>query len=370
MRIMVVNNTVMFERGDALLVDRETGRFFVDLRQGGQNEIYVFQFRMPYGENDAFSNFDLNKNGLIIKSIRRRRSKKLAYVRALIEGFKLVRKVDFVYLFYPGHICSILAFFCLLHGKRFGFYLRGENGSFDSIPTYLYRRATVIFTVSPGFTERIVKLGGKAFTVRPMMQANELDINRGRSFENRDSFRLLYVGRIVEDKGLFDLIDALEILHSIQSRNFSMSFVGDGIDLPRMQATVEKSPLHGKVFFHGNVTDKERMAEFFRDSDLFVLPTHHEGFPRVIYEAMIFSTPIVTTFVGTIPYLMKDRFNCFKIESKDPYSIATVLGEIFGDYSICADISKNATQTIEKYLEDKPFPHHKQLLTQISTNEG
>ena len=60
------------------------------------------------------------------------------------------------------------------------------------------------------------------------------------------------------------------------------------------------------IFFHGRDKYGAPLFNFYRKSDIFIHPTYHEGFPRVLWEAAVNCSPIVTTSVGGIPNLLQN----------------------------------------------------------------
>ena len=111
---------------------------------------------------------------------------------------------------------------------------------------------------------------------------------------------------------------------------------------------------------------KLELAGHYASADLFILPTHHEGFPRVLYEAMIFGVPILTTFVGGIPMIMKNGINSYRIPPKDAVGLSAQIIAFLSDYKNRAVVAKNATQTIIDYLSDKKDKPAIQLLKAIN----
>lgn len=367
MKIMLVNNNVMFEKGQELLVFKETGKFFVDVKDLG-NDVNVFQLSMLRRKNDTFANYNINDKGLNIYNVKRR-NRYFAYVKAFFRAQFVIRKSDFIYIYYPGPICVFLAICSVLHRKEFGLYVRGEQGVNSGISKFLFKRAKIINTISPKFTEMIKAFGGNSFTIRPMIELDENDIIEGKSYNNRSSYNLLFVGRIVEDKGVFELIDSLSrVLAKHSEMKVNLTMIGDGPDLDRLKDFAKEKNIENVIDFKGTITDRIELSHYFMKSDLFILPTHHEGFPRVLYEAMIFGVPIITTFVGTIPYLMKDRENCMRIEPKDVNNQTLVLETFLLDYANNAKVAINATETIKRYLSDKKFKHAEQLHNLITGN--
>jgi len=361
MRILCVNNDVMLEKDGGLFVYRGNGEFLVELSRRVERLEY-FQFRMKPGESDFMHDFNIVGKGVVIGSVSRTGGKYIPYLKALAIGFHKIGACDFLYQFYPGNINTILALFAVIRKKPFGFYVRGERGIRSKISRFLFKRARLALTISPVFTEMIIKMGGAAETVRPMMEDGEENIVAARSYEPRDHYRLLYIGRIERAKGSYDLVRAVKILKEMGWTGFSLDMVGDGAGAATIKQIIAEESLGGLIRLHGTVSDRDFLRRMYRQADLFVLPTHHEGFPRVLYEAMIAGTPILTTFVGTIPHLMKDGWNCHRILPGNPKDLADKIISCFQDYQNKAAVAVNGTTTIRDYLKDKRESHAVQLI--------
>jgi len=368
MKIMVVNNTVMVERDKELFIHKETGKFFSDLQQNG-NQVYVFQMSMKPESNKNIgfvADYDITNKDFHVIAIKRRKFRLWAYIKTVFKGLQTIRKVDFVYLFYPGHVCSVLALMSMILRKRFGFYIRGERGIMSKISQYLYRQAAVIFTVSPKFTEMINQTGARAVTIRPLMEFGEEDIIRNREYSSKGKYRILFVGRIERNKGVFELAEAVRLLKEKRIKNFEVHMVGDGVDAQSLKDAIKRHSLSDFFVFQGTVTERTALAEHYKNADIFVLPTHHEGFPRVLYEAMIFGVPIMTTFVGGISTIMRDGINCCRLEPKDAIGLSSQIMAFLGTYENRAVVARNATKTIIAYLSDKKDKPAVQLLKAIN----
>jgi glycosyltransferase involved in cell wall biosynthesis len=94
-----------------------------------------------------------------------------------------------------------------------------------------------------------------------------------------ETFRLLYIGRIVRDKGIFELLDAMRDV-----ADGSLDVVGEGADSAEVGAYARGLP----ITFHGFQTD---CSPFYRRSHLLVFPSHWEGQPFVPIEAMAHGLP-------------------------------------------------------------------------------
>lgn len=349
----------MFENEKDLFIHKSAGKFLIELKELG-NDVELFHFRIRVEDNDWVAGFNVLDKGLRITAIPRARSKIISYVKAFPVGILRLLKNDFTYLFYPNSF-FILLFFAILFHKPYGLYVRGEKGINSRISKYLFRHASVIFTISPKFTEFINQFGCKAESIRPMIEYSIKDIVENRRYDTKEVYNLLFLGRIEYAKGIFDLVDAVSLLIKKGTKNFQLDVVGNGPDAVTVKEKVKEMDLCDYIKFHGSVYETDIINNFYRNADIFILPTHHEGFPRVLYEAMIFGTPIITAFVGSISFLMKENHNCYKIEPKDPLGLCDVIVSVITDYKTKSKIGLNGTTTIRDYLNKYNDSHSSQL---------
>lgn len=358
-KILLVNNTIFYEEGDALYLNKETGNFFVQMGKQGY-AISVFQISQIKTSKDSFANFNIKGHGLKVYDVKRRKNRILPFIKAFFKIINIVNKNDFIYLFYPGPICQVIALICFLFNKPYGIYLRGEQGINSFISKFLLKKAKFVLTISPEFTVKVSEFNPKSYTIRPMIGFSEKDIIKDKKIHFKEVVNLLYVGRIVFDKGLFELIDALKILIE-KGYSIFLNLVGGGTDLEKLKNYVGKKSLTAHVKFHGMISDQLNLKNIYSENDLIILPSYHEGFPRVLYEGMIMHMPIITTFVGSIGFLMKDKENSIEIKPQNVQSIVDGLELVLKDESLAQSISDEGTNTIIKYLVDKKLDHSLQL---------
>lgn len=358
----------MFEDEMGIFIHSANAKFILELSRLVE-KLEFFQFRMRFAGHECMADFNIKDKGLDIFSIRRGSYKFIPYLKAFWHGFRRIHACDFLYLYYPGNICIILALFAIFQKKPFGLFVRGEKGIQSRISKFLYRRAVISLTISPKFTNLIRQSGGDAETIRPMMDDTEQDIVLDRTYGAKDQYRLLYIGRIEREKGSYDLVSAIRLLIDQGVRNISLDMIGDGADAVRIKKQVMDWGLSEYITFHGTISDRKILRKFYRDADLFILPTHHEGFPRVLYESMIAGLPILTTFVGAISHLMKDGDNCYRIFPKNPAGLAETIVNVLQDYENKSSIAANGTKMIVNYLSNKKETHAQQLIRILTEKE-
>lgn len=104
--------------------------------------------------------------------------------------------------------------------------------------------------------------------------------------------RFVYVGRFVDWKGVNYLLDAFKLV--AQQSNAVLELVGDGADRKQLEAQVQKLQLQDCVNFHGWM-QREKIASFLSDCDVFVMPSLREAGGNAVLEAMALGLPVVAT---------------------------------------------------------------------------
>jgi alpha-1,6-mannosyltransferase len=114
-----------------------------------------------------------------------------------------------------------------------------------------------------------------------------------------DSSLLLYVGRLVPEKNLPLLFDALQQLSMGSSRDFRLLVVGEGIKRTRWERQSSRCA-PGRVLFLGHVNDRHTLADLYANCDAFVHPNPREPFGIAPLEAMASGLPLVAPDVGGV----------------------------------------------------------------------
>jgi len=155
--------------------------------------------------------------------------------------------------------------------------------------------------------------------------ANAVNINPpvNRSFDSMP-VKFLFVGRFASNKGIDILLQAIVQLNAEGYENkMFFNLVGKGPLYEEYRGVYKAS----NIFFAG-FADDEQLVGFYRENDVFVLPTLFEGMPTVVLEAMSYSMPVIVTDVGATLELVDDK-NGFVIEKSDVKSLKNALLRYF-----------------------------------------
>lgn len=117
----------------------------------------------------------------------------------------------------------------------------------------------------------------------------------------------IYMGRIIKEKGLFLILDAVDWLRKNGCVDFKVQICGNGKDLAEMLNEIEHRSLNDCVIYHGIVAGVEK-TKLLASSQIFLYPTSYpEGLPYSILEALAYSLPVVSTNVGSISSVVHDK---------------------------------------------------------------
>jgi glycosyltransferase involved in cell wall biosynthesis len=263
-----------------------------------------------------------------------------------------ILSADFLYVFYPGTVPRIAAALRRQYKKPYAIYVRGERFDITGADASNLRNAEFICCVA-GLDSRLASLNSRVIPIRPMLDLVPGDGFR-RNFIDRDAspWRLLFVGRLETSKGVPELLEAAEILRS-RGLHFELTLVGGG-PLHSELAARYGNASGAIVKVTGMIKNKAELHALYERTDLFVLPSHHEGFPRVLYEAMMKSNVILTTFVGGIPGLLREGKEAARLPVGDAFGIANVIERTVSDRHHMQALANAGYEIVHKVLTQNP----------------
>ena len=155
---------------------------------------------------------------------------------------------------------------------------------------------------------------------------------------------LIFVGRLEEQKNLFNLIEAITTLP------VKLVIVGRGSLKEKLKSFAKEK--NAKVEFKENVPN-EKLPEELNKSEIFILPSFYEGCPKALLEAMSCGLPCIGTNVEGIKDIIQHKENGYLCEP-DTKSIRKAILEVLNNKNLQQKISQNARKTIlEKFSLEK-----------------
>lgn len=155
--------------------------------------------------------------------------------------------------------------------------------------------------------------------------------------------RLLYLGRLVREKGLYELIEGLQLARS-RGAAAELILAGDG---PEAAALSEAVAAGGRepVGFVGPVHGPDKLT-LLRWADVLALPSYSEGLPYALLESMAAGVPAIATRVGAIPEVVAHGVNGLLLEPHSAPAIAAAIHTLTQDRAALTRMSEASRATI------------------------
>lgn len=158
-----------------------------------------------------------------------------------------------------------------------------------------------------------------------------LRIGEARGYGARPRVRLLFVGWLDDTKGIFELLEAVARLAAVPGLpRVELAVAGEGNASDAAREWVRARELADRVTFLGWIDGEEKLRAF-ADADVFVLPSHGEGLPNAMVEAMATGLPVVVTPVGSIPDVVESGRQGVLVPVGDAGALARALEPLAAD---------------------------------------
>jgi glycogen(starch) synthase len=121
---------------------------------------------------------------------------------------------------------------------------------------------------------------------------------------------------------------------------------GDGPERHRIETLTKSLDGNHRVLLPGHVSN---LRAYYAMADLMVLPSHSEGSPNVLLEAMAAGLPIVATRVGGVPEIVRHGQSAILVEPRKPRALANGISLLLADHSLARQLGANALRAVLDY---------------------
>ncbi len=165
---------------------------------------------------------------------------------------------------------------------------------------------------------------------------------------NLPSRFILFVGRLVREKGIFDLLEAYAKLESSLRSEMGLVFAGAGVCRGELAERAKRiSP--GAVYFPG-FAQREDLGAVYALAETLVLPTHSDTWGLVVNEAMACGLPIIVSSVaGCSSDLVEDGWNGYVVPPLDPEKLSVAIDSVVRRSELNRQMSARSLQRIQNY---------------------
>lgn len=215
----------------------------------------------------------------------------------------------------------LLQIICKIFGKRTIVLIHGWDEEYESSLTGIRRTAVVsglnsankILVLGSIFAKRLRELGVTGdIEVATPCYPTLLDGGPSRVGNPRVG-NLVYISRLVPEKGIHLLIDAFERL-AHRHTDIRLHIAGDGPEMNRVINRIASSPFSARIRYYGVVDGVEKLT-MLNEGGIFCFPSSYgEGLPIAILEALKCGLAIVSTRCGGVPDILEDERNCLFVD--------------------------------------------------------
>ena len=239
------------------------------------------------------------------------------------------------------------AVICHVHSGRLN---SGADEAFQ--PSTAYR---LLLRLLPKVTQRVLVVAdpgrrmlerlAPGISVRTLHNAVDVDAFQPAQPE-RETPRVAYVGTLSRRKGLADLLDALDLL---EGAGYELLVAGGGHEVGQAEADElrDRAARSDRPVRLLGSLDASGVRSLLADSQVFVLPSHWEGQPIAILEAMAAGLPVVVSSVGANPDVVRDGLDGFVVPSHDAPALAEALRRLIADPDLRKRMGASARERAE-----------------------
>ncbi|MBA3985261.1 MAG: glycosyltransferase family 4 protein [Flavobacteriales bacterium] len=298
----------------------------------------------------------LAKEGYSVRTASSKRNKGLRLLDMCFSVIKFRKETDIVlidtystYNFYyavaVGRLCRKykIPYIPLLHGGNLPNRLQKSKQMSEK----LFKNAFVNITPSNYLLEEFKLAGFSNLFLIP----NSLDIKNYNYLQRKMAPKLLWVRSFSE---IYNPMLAIRVMENFQKiyPEASLAMVGPDKDgtLQKCKEVAQAKKLN--VTFTGKLSKKE-WIELSADYAIFINTTNFDNTPVSVIEAMALGLPVVSTNVGGIPYLLKDRKEALLVNPRNPEMMVQAIVELIDDTTLANELSHNARAKAETFDWDK-----------------
>ena len=214
-----------------------------------------------------------------------------------------------------------------------------------------------IVAVCGPFREQLVAMGIPGNHIRVLHNSAAVlpdDYRTGLAKPYTDGRKtLLAIGRLSSEKGHADLLRALARLRSSRpDLPWKLLLVGSGHEEQNLKSLTSELQLESQVIFASQQND---VLPFYAAAHAMVLPSHTEGSPHVVLEAMSAGVPIIATNVGGVPEILENQNTAILVPPHDPDAMATAIARLLDSPENARQLAENAKQVLRDHFSHQAY---------------
>ena len=253
-----------------------------------------------------------------------------------------------------------------LHGSETTAFYSGLPNFFKNLFSAQLEAVDRVFVLSESWREFVLTVAPAArIEVMPNYVDMPLD---SEIWKPHCGVQIVFLGLLGRRKGVYDLIEAFASIANALP-HVTLQIGGNGEE-ELVRAAVRSAGLESRINVLGWVTGETKNA-LLAHGDVFVLPSHNEGLPVSLLEAMSWGLPVISTVVGGIPQLVRDGQDGLLINPGDREGLAQALLLLGGDSSLRRRMGEAARARVnETFSKNKVLPRLQAVYAELLNCHG
>lgn len=192
---------------------------------------------------------------------------------------------------------------------------------------------------------------------------NPVDYPETFSYKNDAPVRMLFLGELLERKGVWDVLKAINV-HQDSFRGKLKLKIGGNKREKDVIKFISENHLSDIIEFEGWVAGDKKW-KLLNWANLVILPSFNEGLPITLLEAMAYSCALISTPVGGIPEILKDGENGLMVTPGSSEEIANAIHYFVNNSSKCNEMGEKSYQKVIPFLPETVFKQLSNLYSQL-----
>ena len=151
-----------------------------------------------------------------------------------------------------------------------------------------------------------------------------------------------------------------KVINGVRGVNFTI--IGDGLYKESIQGEIKKAGFQDRVKFIGCVPNK-KIPKYLSSTDILILPSENEGFPRVLIESMAMGVPFVATNVGGILEIVVPPQTEYIVQKEDQEGFSQKVIDLLKDDDMREKLIKVGVERVKEYSLEKTVERFKEIIS-------
>ncbi len=257
---------------------------------------------------------------------------------------------------------ALYIFICRLFGIKTVFHLHGSEFAktyekaghfYRHFVHYVLNRSESIFVLSSYWKSYIESISSNPniWIVNNFPSPVFEKLYHHREFSHKGVIKLLFLGYIGQRKGIYDLVEAVELLKASNISGFKITVGGNG-EIDTLRSLITDKGLDDYFNIVGWVSGEQKF-NLLKESHLLLLPSHNEGLPIAILEALSAGVAVLSTRVGGIPDAIRDEDYGVLVEPGKPAALAKAIDRYLSTEDMIENVVHNGRALYENFYSAK-----------------